>query len=43
MEHYVNLALKALFVGNLALAFFTGMCTFLAISKVRRRSGSASR
>jgi len=33
MEHYVNLALKALFVENLALAFFLGMCTFLAISK----------
>ena len=33
MEHYVNLALKAIFVENLALAFFLGMCTFLAISK----------
>jgi len=33
MEHYVNLALKALFVENLALAFFLGMCTFLAISR----------
>lgn len=33
MEHYVNLALKAMFVENLALAFFLGMCTFLAISK----------
>jgi len=33
MEHYVNLALRALFVENLALAFFLGMCTFLAISK----------
>lgn len=33
MEHYVNLALKALFIENLALAFFLGMCTFLAISK----------
>jgi Na+-transporting NADH:ubiquinone oxidoreductase subunit E len=29
----VNLAIKALFVENLALAFFLGMCTFLAISK----------
>ena len=44
MEHYVNLALKALFVENLALSFFLGMCTFLAISKkVRPRSASASR
>ena len=33
MEHYVNLALKAIFVENLALSFFLGMCTFLAISK----------
>jgi Na+-transporting NADH:ubiquinone oxidoreductase subunit E len=30
---YVNLALRAIFVENLALAFFLGMCTFLAISK----------
>ena len=33
MEHYVNLALKALFVENLTLSFFLGICTFLAISK----------
>lgn len=33
MEHYINLAIKALFVENLALSFFLGMCTFLAISK----------
>jgi len=33
MEHYVNLAIRAVFVENLALAFFLGMCTFLAISK----------
>jgi Na+-transporting NADH:ubiquinone oxidoreductase subunit E len=33
MEHYVNLGVKALFVENLALSFFLGMCTFLAISK----------
>ena len=33
MEHYVNLAIKALFIENLALSFFLGMCTFLAISK----------
>ncbi|MFP5356856.1 MAG: NADH:ubiquinone reductase (Na(+)-transporting) subunit E [Gammaproteobacteria bacterium] len=29
----VNLAIKAVFVENLALSFFLGMCTFLAISK----------
>lgn len=33
MEHYVNLAIKSLFVENLALSFFLGMCTFLALSK----------
>lgn len=29
----VNIALKAMFSENLALAFFLGMCTFLAVSK----------
>lgn len=29
----VNLAIKSIFVENLALSFFLGMCTFLAISK----------
>lgn len=29
----VNIALKAIFSENLALAFFLGMCTFLAVSK----------
>ena len=33
MEAYISLALKAIFVENLALAFFLGMCTFLAVSK----------
>jgi Na+-transporting NADH:ubiquinone oxidoreductase subunit E len=33
MEAYLNLAVKAIFVENLALAFFLGMCTFLAVSK----------
>ena len=33
MEHYINLIVKAVFVENMALAFFLGMCTFLAISK----------
>jgi Na+-transporting NADH:ubiquinone oxidoreductase subunit E len=33
MEHYLNLIIKAVFVENLALAFFLGMCTFLAVSK----------
>jgi Na+-transporting NADH:ubiquinone oxidoreductase subunit E len=33
MEHYISLATKAIFVENMALAFFLGMCTFLACSK----------
>lgn len=33
MEQYINLIIQAVFVENLALAFFLGMCTFLAISK----------
>lgn len=33
MADYVNLFIQAAFVENLALAFFLGMCTFLAISK----------
>ncbi len=33
MENYFNLFISAVFVENLALAFFLGMCTFLAISK----------
>ena len=28
-----NLFLKSAFVDNLALAYFLGMCTFLAVSK----------
>ncbi|MDN2659565.1 NADH:ubiquinone reductase (Na(+)-transporting) subunit E [Neptunomonas phycophila] len=33
MEQYISLIVKAIFVENMALAFFLGMCTFLAISK----------
>ncbi|WP_396586270.1 NADH:ubiquinone reductase (Na(+)-transporting) subunit E [Bermanella sp. R86510] len=33
MEHFISLFVKAVFVENMALAFFLGMCTFLAISK----------
>lgn len=32
-EEYLSLLLKAIFVENIALAFFLGMCTFIAISK----------
>ncbi|MCP5334306.1 MAG: NADH:ubiquinone reductase (Na(+)-transporting) subunit E [Oceanospirillaceae bacterium] len=33
MEHYISLFVRAVFVENMALSFFLGMCTFLAISK----------
>ncbi len=32
-EHYLSLLIKAIFVENMALAFFLGMCTFIAVSK----------
>ena len=33
MEAFISLFIKAVFVENMALAFFLGMCTFLALSK----------
>ncbi len=33
LEHYLSLATKAIFVENMALAFFLGMCSFLAVSR----------
>lgn len=33
LEHYLSIFIKAVFVENMALAFFLGMCTFLAVSK----------
>ena len=33
MEAYLSLFVKVIFVENLALSFFLGMCTFLAVSK----------
>ena len=33
MEHYISLFVRAIFIENLALSFFLGMCTFLAVSK----------
>jgi len=29
----ISLAVKSIFIENLALSFFLGMCTFLAVSK----------
>jgi len=33
LEHYLSLFIKSVFIENMALAFFLGMCTFLAVSK----------
>ena len=33
MEHYLSLFFRSVFIENMALAFFLGMCTFIAISK----------
>ena len=33
LEHYLSLIVKSIFVENMALAFFLGMCSFLAVSK----------
>lgn len=33
MEAYLSLFVRSIFIENLALSFFLGMCTFLAVSK----------
>ena len=33
MEHHLDLIVRSVFIENIALAFFLGMCTFLAVSK----------
>ena len=33
LVHYLSLATKSIFVENILLAFFLGMCSFLAVSK----------
>ena len=33
MEHYVSLFITSVFIQNMALAYFFGMCTFIAVSK----------
>jgi len=32
-EHYLSLFIESIFIENMALAFFLGMCTYLAVSK----------
>lgn len=33
MEHYLSIFISSIFIENMAVAYFLGMCTFLAISK----------
>ncbi|BFM06997.1 NADH:ubiquinone reductase (Na(+)-transporting) subunit E [Halioxenophilus aromaticivorans] len=33
MEYYLSLFVRSIFIDNMALTFFLGMCTFLAVSK----------
>jgi Na+-transporting NADH:ubiquinone oxidoreductase subunit E len=33
MEYYLSLAVRSMFIENMALAFFLGMCSFLACSR----------
>ncbi len=33
LQHYLNLGVKAVFIENMALAFFLGMCSFVAVSR----------
>ena len=33
MEHYLSLFVRSIFIENMALSLFLGMCTFLAVSK----------
>ena len=41
LENYLDLAIKSIFIENMALAFFLGMCSFVAVSrKVEAQIGS---
>ena len=33
MEHYLSILVRAIFIDNIALSMFLGMCTFIALSK----------
>ena len=33
LEHYLSLAVKSIFIENMILAYFLGMCSYLAVSK----------
>ena len=38
MEHYLSLLVSSIFIDNMALSLFLGMCTFIALSKKNRCS-----
>ena len=38
IEHYLSLAIENIFINNMILAYFLGMCSFLAISQNIRSS-----
>ena len=33
MQHYVNIIINSVFIENILLIYFLGMCSFLSISK----------
>ena len=33
MQEFISIFIRSVFIENLALAYFLGMCTFLAVSK----------
>jgi len=33
LEHYLSLFIKSIFIENMALALFLGMCSFIAVSR----------
>ena len=44
MAHYLDIIFRSIFLENLPLSFFLGMCTFLAISKqVKTQNGNEDR
>ncbi len=39
MEHYISLFVKSIFIENMALSFFLGMCTSLRLQKISTAAG----
>ena len=42
LVHYLDLFIRAVFIENMALTFFLGMCTFIAISKKISSAGMSA-